>query len=73
MKLFEEIRQNGKTVLRGNQNLKVIFKNLTGKNFQGEEYQEYLIYVALQRGFEYGAIEFYKDGKLIEKGMIKRH
>lgn len=73
MKSSEEIRQNGKTVLSGNQSLKGIFNNLIGKSFQGQKYQDYLKYVALQRGFEYGAIEFYKDGKLVETGTIKRH
>ena len=36
---METIRQDGKIILHGNDgiSIKMIFKNLTGKNFQGRE------------------------------------
>ena len=37
---METIRQNGKTILYSNDgiSIKMVFKNLTGRNFQGQEY-----------------------------------
>ena len=37
---MEEIRQNGKIILHSDDgiSIKMIFKNLTGKNFQGQKY-----------------------------------
>ena len=37
---MEAIRQSGKIILHSNDrtNIKMIFKNLTGGNFQGQEY-----------------------------------
>jgi len=39
---MEAIRQNGKIILHSDDGtgMKMIFKNLTGKNFQGREYVE---------------------------------
>ena len=41
---METIRQDGKIILHGNDgiSIKMIFKNLTGKNFQGREYADYI-------------------------------
>jgi len=38
---MEAIRQNGKIILHSDDGtgMKMIFKNLTGKNFQGREYR----------------------------------
>ncbi len=40
---MEAIRQNGKTILYSNDgiSIKMVFKNLTGRNFQGQEYTDY--------------------------------
>ena len=40
---METIRQNGKTILYSNDgiSIKMVFKNLTGRNFQGQEYTDY--------------------------------
>ena len=37
---MEAIRQNGKIILHSNDgiSIKMIFRNLTGRNFQGQEY-----------------------------------
>ena len=39
---METIRQNGKTILYSNDgiSIKMVFKNLTGRNFQGQEYTD---------------------------------
>ena len=41
---MEEIRQNGKIILYSDDgtSIRMIFKNLTGRNFQGQEYAEYI-------------------------------
>ena len=46
---METIRQNGKIILHGNDgiSIKMIFRNLTGKNFQGKEYADYIRHIAI--------------------------
>ena len=41
---MEAIRQNGKIILHSNDgiSIKMIFRNLTGRNFQGQEYADYI-------------------------------
>ena len=73
MKKREEIRQNNKVVLHSSDEISIpiIFKNLTGKNIKGEEYSNYIKYVAINKmGFEYGEIEYFVNGDLKEKGEI---
>ena len=43
------IRQNGKIILHSNDgiSIKMIFRNLTGKNFQGKEYADYIRHIAI--------------------------
>lgn len=61
---MEEIRQNGKIILHSDDgiSIKMIFKNLTGKNFQGQKYAEYIRHT--------GIIEHCRDGEVIGKGKI---
>lgn len=68
----EEIRQNGHSVLHSEDGriIRVIFNNLTGVNFKGAEYQDYLDGVLPQMGLEYGKIEMYRDGILVKTGII---
>ena len=42
---MEAIRQNGKIILHSNDgiSIKMIFRNLTGRNFQGQEYADYIL------------------------------
>ena len=64
---METIRQNGKIILHSNDetSIKMIFKNLTGRNFQGQEYVEYIRHIAIgSMGFSPGIIE------VIGKGTI---
>ena len=45
---MEAIRQNGKIILHSNDgiSIKMIFRNLTGRNFQGQEYADYISHIA---------------------------
>ncbi len=49
----------------------MIFRNLTGKNFQGQENVEYIRHIAIgDMGFSPGIIEHRRDGEVIGKGTI---
>ncbi|WP_431844795.1 DUF7688 family protein [Paraprevotella clara] len=47
--VMEAIRQNGKIILHSDEgtSIRMIFKNLTGRNFQGQEYADYIRYIAI--------------------------
>ena len=65
---MEAIRQNGKIILHGNDgiSIKMIFKKLTGRNFQGQEYVEYIRHIAIgDMGFSTGIIEHCRDRKSV--------
>ena len=73
---MEAIRQNGKIILHSNDgispsHIKMIFKNLTGKNFQGKEYADYIRHIAIGgMGFTPGIIEYCRDGDVTDTGTI---
>ena len=70
---METIRQNGKTILYSNDgiSIKLVFKNLTGRNFQGQEYTDYIRHIAIgSMGFSPGIIEHCRDGEVAGKGTI---
>ena len=70
---METIRQNGKIILHGNDgiSIKMIFRNLTGKNFQGKEYADYIRYIAISStGFTPGIIEHCRNGCVLDTGTI---
>ena len=74
MEAREEIRQNNKVILRSSDgiSISIIFRNLTGKNFCGKEYEDYIKWTAIKdMGFEYGEIEYFANGNLKENGKIK--
>lgn len=64
------IKQYGKAILTSDHSLKMIWNNLTGRNFKGEEYHKYIDF-AMSEGFQRGQIELYKENELIETGEIK--
>lgn len=73
--MTEEIRQNGCTVLAScsEHAIPMIFNNLCGKNFSGNEYRDYIRYIALgEMGFKPGRIELYRDGELLKTGYIPK-
>lgn len=65
---MEAIRQNGEIILYSDDGIgmKMIFRNLTGSNFQGQEYVEYIAIGDM--GFSPGIIEYCRDG--VGKGII---
>ena len=70
---MEAIRQNGKIILHSNDSIsiKMIFKNLTGKNFQGQEYADYIRHIAIgSMGFTPGIIEHCRNGDIVDVGCI---
>ena len=73
--MTDEIRQDGRVVLSSEDGFSIpmFFNNLRGKNFSGEEYRNYIKYVALREmGFKPGHIEFYRDGVLQRTGEIPK-
>ena len=71
--IMEEIRQNGKIILHSDDgtSIRMIFKNLTGRNFQGQEYADYIRHIAIgDMGFSPGIIEHCRNGEVIGKGEI---
>lgn len=68
----EEIRQDGHSVLHSEdgRSIRVIFNNLTGVNFKGTEYLDYLEGVLPQMGLEYGKVELYRDGIFVKSGTV---
>lgn len=72
--VMDEIRQDSEVRLsakKGNY-LKMIFFNLTGRNFNHKDaYRLYLRFALVENpDLHAGPIELWSDGQLIEKGMI---
>lgn len=62
----EEIRQDGRTILSSEDgfSIRMFFNNLSGKNFSGKEYRDYVRNIAFgEMGFRPGTIELYCDGE----------
>ena len=73
---METIRQNGKTILYSNDgiSIKMVFKNLTGRNFQGQEYTDYIRHIAIgSMGFSPGIIEHCGTVRLQAKGQSRMY
>ena len=68
----DEIKRNGKVLLSSGDGVSVpmIFNNLSGKNFLGGKYREYLKIVRREFDVSAGTIELYRDGVLIETATI---
>ena len=68
---MEEIRQNGKIILYSDDgtSIRMIFKNLKGRNFQDQEYAEYIRHIASgEMGVWPGIRERCRNGEVIGKG-----
>jgi len=71
--MVEEIRQGDKVILSSEDGFSVpmIFNNLSGKNFSGEEYRNYIKYIAYgDMGLKPGIISHYRDGILCKNSTI---
>lgn len=65
---MEEIRQDGKTMLSSTdgRTIRIIFNNLTGRNFDNEKEYQFYRQFAMSHGFHAGEIERYENGELKE-------
>lgn len=66
--VMDEIRQDGETVLSSSDGVSIpmIFRNLSGRNFSGKEYRNYLKHVAYDdMGFVPGTITLWNGGRLV--------
>lgn len=72
--MVEEIKQGDKVVLPSEDGFSVpmIFNNICGKNFSGEEYRNYIKYVVYDRGLKPGIVSYYRDGVLYKSGTIPK-
>ena len=66
-----EIRQDGKTILSGDElSLKMVFNNMTGKNLSGQEYEKYKSFVEGE-GFDLNKpFALYNNGSLVKTGQF---
>lgn len=71
----QEIKQFGKTVLWDENDvwtsIPMIFRNLTGQNYTGQKYRDYIEDWIQDLGFKLGPIELWEDGRLVKCGEIK--
>jgi len=70
---MDEIRQNGKAVLKSNDGISIafIFNNLVGVNFNGNKYKDYIHNIAIpEMKFKPGRISLYINGKFAREGTI---
>lgn len=70
---WRTVRQNGKIILHSKDvtSIKMIFKNLTDRNFQGQEYVGYIRHIAIgDMEFTLGIIEHCREGEVVGKGII---
>lgn len=72
---LDEIRQDGQTVLSSSDGVSIpmIFRNLSGKNFSGAEYLDYLKHVAYgDMGFVPGTITLWHGGVQIAEAVLEK-
>lgn len=71
----QEIKQFGKTVLWDENDvwtsIPMIFRNLTGQNYTGQKYRDYIEDWIQDMGFKLGPVELWEDGHLVKCGEIK--
>lgn len=73
--VMDEIRQDGETVLSSSDGVSIpmIFRNLSGRNFSGKEYRNYLKHVAYDdMGFVPGTITLWHGGRLVDKAELEK-
>ncbi len=71
--VMDEIRQDGKTVLSSSDGISIpmVFRNLSGRNFSGKEYRNYLRHVAYDdMGFVSGTITLWHGGRLVAEAKL---
>lgn len=71
---MDEIRQDGKTVLSSSDGVSIpmIFRNLSGRNFSGQEYRDYLKHTAYaDMGFVPGKITLWHGGVMTAEAKLE--
>lgn len=69
----DEIRQHGNTLLSGTDGITIpmLFNNLSGRNFSGEEYRIYIQKVAYrQMGFVPGKISLFRNDRMVKEAAL---
>ena len=75
MTMTQSIKQNGVTIMTSpdNASCNMIFRNLTGLNFGGEEYRRYVRMMLREfSALNYGEIELWEGGKCKCRGNVKQ-
>lgn len=73
--VMDEIRQDGKAVLSSSDGVSIpmIFRNLSGRNFSGKEYRDYLKHIAYDdMGFVPGTITLWRGGRLVAEAELEK-
>lgn len=73
--MLDEIRQDGKTILSSSDGVSIpmVFRNLSGKNFSGKEYRDYLKNIAYaDMGFVPGTITLWRGEVLTAEAKLER-
>ena len=73
--MTDEIRQDGKTVLSSSDGISIpmVCRNLSGRNFSGKEYRNYLRHVAYDdMGFVSGTITLWHGGRLVAETELEK-
>jgi len=73
--VMDEIRQDGETVLSSSDGISIpmIFRNLSGRNFSGKEYRDYLEHIAYDdMGFVPGIITLWRGGRLVAEAKLEK-
>ena len=74
--VMDEIRQDGKAVLSSSDGVSIpmIFRNLSGRNFSGKEYRDYLKHIAYDdMGFVPGTITLWRGGRLVAEAELEKN
>lgn len=73
--VMDEIRQDGETVLSSSDGVSIpmIFRNLSGRNFSGKEYRNYLKHVAYDdMDFVPGTITLWHGRRLVAETKLEK-
>ena len=73
--VMDEIRQDSKAILSSSDGVSIpmIFRNLSGRNFSGKEYRDYLKHIAYDdMGFVPGTITLWRGGRLVAEAELEK-
>ena len=72
---MEAIRQNGEIILYSDDGIgmKMIFRNLTSSNFQGQEYVEYIQHIAIYPLVRFNVLRLTLECLFAERPAVETH